>query len=340
MPDVFVTGATGFVGANLVPLLHSAGHRVRCLVRPGSDVRNLKGVPFERVTGSLQDKDLLKDALRNVDIVVHLAALVSFRKPDTAHMWNVNVLGTEQLARLAREAGVGRFLHMSSVAAVGATTRPQVLNENSPYQIQRYRLPYCDTKRQAEEIVLNQVARGLDAVIVNPVSMFGPGDRRKAQNSLLDAAAADRIPFSPPGGVGVADVRDVARGVMAALERGRTGERYILGGQNLRGHELIAEVMAVAGRRPPRFTLNRHIVAAAAAAARLIEAFVPLSPPMTAQMLRMCPLFFWFSSAKAEEELGYQAGPVRNAIREAYRWMEEQGHVPMRPRPDKPEATA
>ncbi len=340
MPDVLVTGATGFVGANLVPLLHSAGHRVRCLVRPSSDVRNLQGVPFERVEGCLSDEALLKDALRNVDIVVHLAAFVSFSKSDTAQMWNANVLGTELLARLAREAGVGRFLHMSSVAAIGARPGPRVLNENSAYEIQRYRLPYCDTKRRAEEAVLNEVARGLDAVIVNPASMFGPGDRRKAQNSLLDAAANDRIPFSPPGGVAVADVRDVARGVMAALERGRTGERYILGGHNLRGRELIAEVMAVVGRRPPRFTLNRHIVHGLAAAARVLEVFMPLKPPLTAQMLRMSPLFFWYSSAKAEDELGYKAGPIRDAIREAYRWMEEQGQVAAQPRTDKPETTA
>jgi len=313
---------------------------VRCLVRPTSDVRNLQGVPFERVEGCLGDEAVLREALRNVDIVVHLAAVVSFRKPDTAQMWTVNVRGTEALARLAREAGVGRFLHMSSVAAIGATTEPRVLNETSPYEIHRYRLPYCDTKRQAEEIVLNEVAHGLDAVIVNPVSMFGPGDRRKAQNSLLDAADDDRIPFSPPGGVAVADVRDVARGVMAALDRGRTGERYILGGHNLHGHELIAEVMAVVGRRPPRFTLNRHLVRGLAAAARVVEVFTPLPPPMTAQMLRMCPLFFWFSSAKAEAELGYTAGPIGDAIRETYRWMEEQGLVPVRPRHDKPEATA
>jgi len=340
MAHVLVTGATGFVGANLVPLLHSAGHRVRCLIRSSSDVRNLQGMSFERVEGSLDDKASLREGLRNIDIVVHLAALVSFNKPDTAQMWNVNVQGTETLARLARQAGVGRFLHMSSVAAVGATTEPRVLNENSPYNIACYRLPYCDTKRRAEEIVLTEAARGLDAVIVNPVSMFGPGDRRKAHDSLLEAAARDRIPFSPPGGVAVADVRDVARGTMAALEHGRTGERYILGGQNLLGRELVAEVMAAVGARPPRFTLNRHVVRGLAAAARVAEAFVPLRPPITAQVLRMCSLFFWFSSAKAEAELGYKAGPIRNAIRSAYQWMEEQGQVPVVPRPDKPEATA
>ena len=340
MSNVFVTGATGFVGANLVPLLHGAGHKLRCLVRKSSDTRNLQGIPYERVEGNLGDEGVLREALSGIDIVVHLAALVSFSKPETAQMWLVNVRGTEVLARLAREAKVARFLHMSSVAAVGATLTRQVLDEKSSYGLGRYRLPYFDTKHQAEEISLSEVARGLDAVIVNPVSMFGPGDRRKTEGSLLDAAARGRIPFSPPGGVNVADVRDVARGTMAALRRGRTGERYILGGQNLHGRDLVATVMDVVGRRPPRFTLHRYVVQCLAAAARVIEVVKPLPPPMTAQMLRMCPLFFWYSSAKARSELGYSSRPVREAIKETFQWMEQQGLVTLPAPADKPGKTA
>ncbi|MHC4514549.1 MAG: NAD-dependent epimerase/dehydratase family protein [Planctomycetota bacterium] len=340
MPNVFMTGATGFVGASLAPLLHDAGHKLRCLVRQGSDTQNLQGVPFERVVGSLDDEAVLREALRGTDIVVHLAALVSFCKPDTAHMWQVNVRGTEVLARLAREAGVGRFLHMSSVGAIGATTAPFVLNENSSYEIKRYRLPYCDTKRSGEQAVLAEVSRGLDAVIVNPASMFGPGDRRKTRSSLLNIAAKSRIPFSPPGGLCMADVRDVARGTMSALEKGRTGERYILGGQNLHGREMVAAVMEAAGRLPPRLTLHRYIVNCLAAAARVVEAFKPLPPPMTAQMLRMWPLFFWYSSAKAEAELGYSARPIRDALQGTYRWMELEGLL-VRPRAaNEPKASA
>jgi len=340
MPNVFMTGATGFVGASLAPLLHDAGHKLRCLVRQGSDTQNLHGVPFERVVGNLNDEAVIRDALRGIDIVVHLAALVSFCKPDTAHMWQVNVRGTEVLARLAREAGVERFLHMSSVAAIGASTEPLVLDESSFYEIERYRLPYCDTKRRGEQTVLDEVSRGLDAVIVNPASMFGPGDRRKTRGSMLEFATQGRIPFSPPGGLCMADVRDVARGTMLALEKGRTGERYILGGQNLHGRELVAAVMEAAGRLPPRFTLNRYIVNCLAAAARVVEAFKPLPLPMTAQMLRMWPLFFWYSSAKAEAELGYSARPVRDAICGTYRWMELQGLLARQRATNEPKASA
>jgi len=318
-----VTGASGFVAGSLLPLLADDGHRLRCLVRDPASAPPLG----ETVVGDLSDEAALRRALAGVDHVVHLAALVSFARRDAARCFAVNVDGTRRLAALARQAGVRRFLHVSSVAAIGGRARPEVLDEGSAYGIEHLRIPYCDSKRAAEAVVLEEVARGLDAVIVNPASMFGPGDRRKARNSLLDAALRGRLRFCPPGGANFADVRDVARGCLAALERGRTGERYILGGENLTGAGLLATVFAALERTPPRTVLPRWLVRAAAAGAGALEHVVPLRPPLTAQILRMASFWFWFDSSKAERELGYRPGPVLEAVRAAYRWLAEIGSI-------------
>ncbi len=319
-----VTGASGFVAHNLLPLLAARGDRLRCLVRNGSAAPT----HGEVITGSLEDEAALRRALDGVEVVIHLAALVSFARRDAQRSHAVNVDGTKRLASLARQAGVQRFLHVSSVAAIGYSNAPRVLDEASPYNLGELAIPYCDSKRGAELAVLDEASRGLDVVIVNPGSMFGPGDRRKARDSLLDAAAHGRIPFCPPGGANFADVRDVARGCVAALDKGRRGERYILGGENLTGAQLMAAVFGALERQPPRRTLPRSLAKVLAMGAGVAEWFVPLKPPLTAQILRLAPRYMWFSNAKAERELDYRAGPVIEAVRATYRWLAASGVLP------------
>ncbi|HHI78570.1 MAG TPA: NAD-dependent epimerase/dehydratase family protein, partial [Planctomycetes bacterium] len=255
----FLTGATGFVGSNLARLLTDQGEELRCLVRPGNPATNLLGVPFERIEGSLEDEDILRQAMEGVDVVIHAAALVSFDRRDAALLHEVNTLGTARVARLAREQGVSRLVHISSVSAVGYSARPEVLDETTPYNFAPLRIPYCDTKRAAEEAVLTEVQKGLDAVIVNPASILGPGDRRKTEGSLLSAVAQRKIPFLPPGGVNMVDIRDVLSGILLALEHGNTGERYILGGENLSGPDLIRRIARIAQVAPPKHRLPRPL---------------------------------------------------------------------------------
>jgi len=167
-----------------------------------------------------------------------------------------------------------------------------------------------------------EVARGLDAVIVNPPSMYGAGDRRKGDGSLVTAVLRGEAAFAPPGGLNVANVADVADGMLAAIARGRIGERYILGGENLTGRQLLERIAAVGGGRAPRRTLPAWLVRAAAAARGFDERLRGSRPPLTSEVLRLAPCFLWYASGKAERELGWRAGPVDAGIAAACRDLE------------------
>lgn len=315
LPLCFVTGATGFVGRHLLPLLANE-FALRLLLRPGQSLP--VGVPAERVDGRLADLDALRAGCRGAAVVVHLAALVSFRPEDRAAMLAVNADATAQLAAAARAAGVQRFLHMSTISAVAYRDRPEVIDEQAPFNFGPLRIAYSDSKHAAERAVLAECARGLDAVIVNPPSMYGAGDRRKGDGSLLSAVLAGEVKWAPPGGLNVANVTDVCHGVLAAIARGRSGERYILGGENLTGVELLQRIARIVGRTPPRRTAPRALVRAAAFALRCKERVVGSRVPVTSEILALAARWLWFSSGKAERELRWRAGSVDSGIAAAF----------------------
>ncbi|MCK5945014.1 MAG: NAD-dependent epimerase/dehydratase family protein [Planctomycetes bacterium] len=316
-PICFVTGASSFVARALVPRL-ARDHRLRLLVRPGQQLDAFAGIAHERVEGRLEDEGALAEGLRGVERVVHLAAVVSFRPEDRAHMFEVNARGTERLAQLARAAGVRRFLHVSTISAIGYSDGPRELDERSPFNFGPLEIGYSDSKYAAEQRALEACRQGLDVVVVNPPSMYGPGDRRKGDDSLLTAVMQGRIRMAPPGGTNVANVDDVCDGMLAALARGRCGERYILGGENLTGAELLSRVAAAVGGKAPKRTAPRSVVLAGARALRLRERVFGSRPPVTSQILQLAARHMWFSSAKADRELDWRAGPVDPGIRAAW----------------------
>lgn len=313
----FLTGASGFVGRHLAPKL-AARHRLRVLVRPGQELPHLADIDHERVEGRLDDTAALQRGVRGAEVVVHLAAVVSFRREDRAAMFAVNADATAQLAAAARESGVRRLLHCSTISAVAYRDRAEAVDETAAYNFAPLRIGYCDSKFAAEQRVLAEVARGLDAVIVNPPSMYGAGDRRKGDGSLLTAVLRGELRLCPPGGINAANVDDVCDGMLAALERGRSGERYLLTGENLTGRELLQRVARVVGARAPSRTAPARLVRLAAAAMAQKERLFGSRPPLTAEILRLAPRFLWFASAKAERELGWRAGPVDAGIEAAW----------------------
>lgn len=321
-PVCFLTGASGFVGRHLAPLL-ARDFRLRTLVRPGQELPWLRGLDVERVDGRLDDRDALARGCHGADVVVHLAALVSFRPEERGAMFATNAAATGDLADAALVAGVRRMLHVSTISAVAYRDRPEAVDESAPFNFGPLRIGYCDSKFAAEQRVLAACARGLDAVIVNPPSMYGAGDRRKGDDSLLTAVMTGRVHFAPPGGLNVANVADVCDGIVRALQQGRRGERYLLTGENLTGAQLLARIADVVGGTTPRRVAPRALVQAAARALRWKERCLGSRPPLTSEILTLAGKFLWYDARKAARELGWRAGPVDAGIAAA--WRELQG---------------
>lgn len=317
-----LTGGTGFVGAAVARALLARGHALRALVRPGSDRRNLAGLAVEPVEGDLADPATLPAAVAGCRNVVHVAADYRIWVPDPDTMLRANVAGTEALMRAALAAGVARIVHCSSVAALGLTTDGTPADETTPVDEAHIVGIYKLSKYRAERAVLRMVREeGLPAVIVNPAAPVGPRDIKPTPTGRMIAdAAAGRMPAYVDTGLCVVHVDDVAEGHALALERGRVGERYILGGENLTLRELLAMVATAAGRRPPAVRLPREVLWPLALGCEAAARLGLGAPLVTRDHLRMARKKMFFSSAKAIRELGFAPRPARAAVYDAVAW--------------------
>jgi dihydroflavonol-4-reductase len=327
-----VTGATGFVGSAVARALAARGYRLRVLVRRGSDRRNLVGLDCEIVEGNLNDVASLARAVAGCRFVVHVAADYRIWVPDPAAMLATNVDATRALMFSAADAGVERVVHCSSVAALGLTKDGTPADETAPVSEESIVGIYKKSKYRAEQAVLELVrGRGLRAVIVNPSAPVGPRDIRPTPTGqMIKDAAAGRIPAYIDTGLNVVHVDDVAAGHVAALERGRVGERYILGSENLTLAELLRMVAEEAGRPPPRIRLPHELLWPVAIGAEVVARVSGREPPVTRDHLRMARKKMFFSSAKAIAELGYAPRPARDAVRDAIAWFRADGRVTAR----------
>lgn len=324
-----VTGATGFVGSAVARALLARGHAVRVLARPRSDRRNLAGLAVEVAEGDLTDPDSLARAVSGCRHVFHVAADYRLWVPDPAAMMRANVEGTRALLRAAGAAGVERIVHTSSVAALGLTRDGTPADETTPVTEDALIGPYKRSKYLAEQAVLEMARGGLPVVIVNPSTPVGPRDIKPTPTGRLIAdAASGRMPAYLDTGLNVVHVDDVAEGHLLALERGRIGERYILGGENLPLAALLALVAEMAGRRPPLLRLNEAVLWPVALVSEGLARVAGIEPLVTRDHLRMARKKMFFSSAKAEAELGYRHRPAREAVAEAVAWFRAHGTVP------------
>jgi dihydroflavonol-4-reductase len=323
---VLVTGATGFVGSAVARALAARGSRLRLLTRRASDRRNLAGLGGEIIEGDLTDPASLVRAVEGCRQVFHVAADYRLWVPDQAAMLRTNVEGTRALMRAARAVGAARVVHTSSVAALGLDPAGGSADETTPLDPASLIGTYKRSKFLAEQVVLEEARAGLPVVIVNPSSPIGPGDIKPTPTGrmVLDAARG-RIPAYVETGLNIVHVDDVAAGHLLAAERGRVGERYILGGENLGLGALLALIAEIAGRRAPHLRLPITPLVPLAFAA---EGFARLSgrtPALTRETLAMARKKMFFSSAKAEAELGYHARSARKAIEDALAWFRSQG---------------
>lgn len=321
-----VTGATGFVGAHIVRALAQDGHEARALHRSTSRLDALTGVEYESALGDVTDFDSLRAASEGCDWVFHVAAVADYWRADASRMFEVNVEGTRRVLQAAREAGVKRVVFTSSAAAVGLRDdRPA--DENDPFNLPPERFPYGYSKVLAEEVVQAAVADGQEVVTVNPVVVLGPGDLNVISGDFV--LKVKRLQWTipvPPGGVAVIDVRDVARMQIAAAQRGKVGERYILGAANYKfaaWFKLIAEVVGATspGFPVPAWALEPMADLFDAAQSR------GLNLPIDGNQTRLGARDIFFNPEKAWRDLCPPQIDMRQSVADTYAWYLEHGYV-------------
>jgi dihydroflavonol-4-reductase len=323
-----VTGATGFVGSAVTRALLAAGHEVRALARPNGDRRNLDGLPVAIAEGSLEDTGSLARAVAGCRYLFHVAADYRLWVPDPAAMFRANVAGTRALMAAALDAGVARVVYTSSVAVLGLVAEGSA-DETTPSRIDDMIGPYKRSKFAAEEIVRAFVVEhDLPAVVVNPATPVGPRDRKPTPTGrVILEAAKGRLPGFVDTGLNIAHVDDVAAGHLLAAQSGRIGERYILGGENLPLAGILAEVGGLVGRPPPRFKVPYWLAYPVAVGAEWGARVTGRAPLATRDSVRMSRKKMYFTSAKAERELGYRPRPAHVAIADAVAWFKANGYL-------------
>jgi dihydroflavonol-4-reductase len=317
-----ITGATGHLGNVLTRELLRRGKRVRVLVEPSDDLRPLSGLPIEIVRGDVLRKETLTGAVSGVDLVFHMAGVVSISSLDVNLVRTVNVDGTRNVVEAARRAGVRRLVYTSSVHALTEPGKGGVLTEEAGYDPALAPGDYGKAKAEASRIVLEAVKGGLDAVIVNPVAVLGPYDYRLSEmGELIRMFAGSGVPAGVDGRYDFVDVRDVAAGHILAAEKGRTGESYLLSGARMTVREVMRILAEEAGARPPRVFLPLPVAAAIAAFAPIFEKVTGRRALLTPYSVHTISIDFETRDRKAREELGYASTPVEQSLRDAWRWM-------------------
>jgi dihydroflavonol-4-reductase len=326
MAKVLVTGANGFLGSWVVRRLVDEGHDVFSLVRKNSDLSELSGVSTKYLYGDVTDLHSLLENFQKMDSVFHLAGLIAYKKSERAQMEKVNVQGTANVVEACRAAGVRRLVHLSSVVAVGAGFTPaDVLNEESPYNISHLNLGYFETKHQAEILVKEACQKNrVDAVILNPSTIYGPGDARKGSRKTQLKVAQGKFNFYTAGGVNVVAVEDAVDGIISAWKKGRTGERYILAGENLLIKDLFAMIAKEAGQPAPQKLLPSGLLHALGIAGDLTAA-LGLPSSLSRENAWSATLYHWFDSSKAQRELDFKPRPAEMAISQSVKWIRENG---------------
>jgi dihydroflavonol-4-reductase len=327
----FVTGATGFLGSHVARVLADQGADLRLLVRPSSDLRNIEGLNADRVIGDLRDAASIAKALSECDFVFHVAADYRLWVRDPDEMYRSNVDGTRGLLEAARKQGVRRVVYTSSVATMGFTSdHTTVADEASPVTLADMIGHYKRSKFMAEQVAVDAAKSGVDVVIVNPSTPIGERDIKPTPTGRIVVDFLKRkFPAYVETGLNLVDATECARGHMQALEKGRSGERYILGGENLTLKQILDRLAAITGLPSPKVKLPYFFALATGVVDEMVTGrLLGREPRATIDAVRMGRKMMFVSSAKAERELGWRPGPVDGALRRSVEWFRANGYVP------------
>src|SRR5438477_1681048 len=325
----FVTGATGFVGSHVAQVLAEQGADLRLLVRIGSDPKNIQQLNADRVVGDLCDPESIDRAMAGCDVVFHVAADYRLWVRDPAQMYRANVEGTRTILQAARKNHVRRVVYTSSVATMGFTVKNTTVDESSPVSLENMIGHYKRSKYMAEEVALAAGRDGIDVVVVNPSTPVGEQDIKPTPTGrIVVDFLKKKFPAYVDTGLNLVDVRECARGHVAALEKGRSGERYILGGEKLTLKQILDKLGMITGLPSPRVKLPYIFAFATGVIDEVITGrMLQKEPRATIDTVRMGAKMMFASSTKAERELGWKIVPVEDALRRAVDWFQANGYV-------------
>jgi len=326
---VFLTGATGFVGSHVARSLAAQGADLRLLVRPASDLRNIQELQAERVIGDLRDTASLKKAVAGCDVIFHVAADYRLWVRDPEQMYRSNVEGTRAILEAARENKVRRVVYTSSVATMGFQSNGHLADEDSPVSLANMIGPYKRSKFMAEEIAVEAGRSGMDVVVVNPTTPVGERDIKPTPTGrIVVDFLKKKFPAYVDTGLNLVDVAECARGHVAALERGKSGERYILGGENLTLKQILDKLAVITGLPSPSIKVPHVVALATGVVDQVFTGYIRnREPRATIDAVRMGRKKMFVSSSKAERHLGWKIVPVDGALRRAAEWFQANGYA-------------
>jgi len=325
---VLVTGSTGFVGSNLIEALNARDIDVVALQEENAPQEAIKGLRCTPVIGDILDMESLRRAMEGVDWVFHVAGIADYMHTPSSVIYRVNVDGTRNMLAAAREAGVKRFVYTSSAAALGVPPggASLPLNESDHFNIDPRRFPYGHSKHLAEAIVREAASAGFHALSVLPSIVVGPRDQSVICGDLVIQVVRRTVPGAPSGGTGYVDARDLAAAHIAAAERGRPGERYVLNGHNLSHRQALDLVAEALGVRPPRLNLPRWLLPLVGAVGDVLNK-IGANLPFNGQRAWLSSQYLYFDNHKAVHELGLAPRPFAQSIRDTYEWYQAHGYL-------------
>jgi dihydroflavonol-4-reductase len=325
MARALVTGGTGFIGSNIALRLVERHWDTRILERPGASRILLEGGPFEYVSGDVLEAETLLPAMQGVDVVFHASGVVDYWNQGVERMYQVNVQGTRNVMEACLKTGIDRVVHVSSTAAMGI--HPDVIvDESFTFNVKPERFVYGHSKYQAEEIVFDFIHQGLPVVIVNPTTVIGPRDIRKVSSGMVVEVVKHCVPpLIPPGGINIVPICDVAQGTIEAATKGRVGERYILGGENMSHLQIYQTIADVVGCGMKLKAMPRWQVSLIAGLTDMLQPQTSGPVPLTGTRLRLESQSFFYETTKARSSFKMPQTPLRVTIGRTYEWYESMG---------------
>ena len=325
----FVTGATGFVGSHVARVLAEKGAELRLLVRSNSNLKNIEGLNAERVVGDLRDPESLEKSISGCDAVFHVAADYRLWVRDPEQMYQANVEGTRGLLKAAKKSGVRRVVYTSSVATMGFTSNGHLADEDSPVSLDNMIGPYKRSKFMAEQVAMEAGRNGMDVVTVNPTTPIGDHDIKPTPTGrIVVDFLKKKFPAYVDTGLNLVDVDECARGHVEAFEKGKSGERYILGSENLTLKQTLDKLAAITGLPSPSIKVPYVVALATGVVDEMFTGrLLGKEPRATIDAVRMGRKKMFVTSAKAEREIGWRQVPVDDALMRAVKWFQANGYA-------------